>query len=190
MTKNPDDLVDVLLQQHTQVRELLIAVAERQGAGRDTAFAALVRLLAVHEAAEEQVLHPIARVRLPDGDTIADARIQEEEESKRLLQELERMGTGHDDFDSRFARLRELVIQHASNEEHQEFPGVREHYDERERSLLGAALKAAEALAPTHPHPKDPNRPPANIVAGPMVALADRARDLLKEAMQGLPRQH
>lgn len=190
MTNTPDDLVDVLLQQHTQIRELLNAVTEQQDAGRETAFTALVRLLAVHEAAEEQVLHPVARVRLPDGDKIADARIQEEEESKRLLQELERMGTGHDDFDAQFALLRELVSRHAANEEHHEFPGMREHYDAHERGLLGMALKAAEALAPTHPHPKDPNRPPANIVAGPMVALADRARDLLKEAMQGLARRH
>jgi hemerythrin superfamily protein len=189
MTENPDDLVDVLLQQHTQIRELLIAVTEQQGAGRQTAFDALVRLLAVHEAAEEQVLHPVARVRLPDGDEIADARIQEEEESKRLLQELERMGPDHGDFNAQFARLRELVIEHASNEEHHEFPGVREHFDEHERSLLGKALKAAEALSPTHPHPRDPNRPPANMLAGPMVALADRARDLVKEAMQGLTRQ-
>jgi hemerythrin superfamily protein len=187
-TDTDTDLVEVLLDQHTQIRELLIAVAEQTGAARETAFTGLVRLLAVHEAAEEQVLHPVARVRLPDGDEVADARIREEEESKRLLRDLERMGTGHDDFDTQFARLRELVLEHAANEEHKEFPGVREHFDEHERALLGKALKAAEALSPTHPHPRDPNHPPANMLVGPMVALADRARDLVKDAIHGLTR--
>jgi len=184
-----DDIVEVLLDQHGQIRRLLDEVSGAPGPdARRGPFQALVRLLAVHEAAEEQVLHPVARVRLPDGDEVADARIAEEEESKRLLAELERLGPGHEDFDSRFARVRELVLAHAGNEEREEFPGVREHYGEDERRTLGAAFKAAELAAPTHPHPHDPNRPPANLLAGPLVAAADHVRDALRSAVQGLRR--
>lgn len=189
MTEQSNDIVDVLLDQHDQIRRLLEEVEQAGTAeARRGPFDALVRLLSVHEAAEEQVLHPVARLRLPDGDEVADARIQEEEESKRLLQELEAMGPEHDDFPSRFARVRELVLTHASNEEREEFPGVREHYSAEDRRTLGDAFKAAELLSPTHPHPRDPNRPPANVMAGPVVAAADHVRDALRAAMKSLKR--
>lgn len=189
MSEENNDIVDVLLDQHGQIRQLLQEVEQAPDAeARRGPFEALVRLLAVHEAAEEQVLHPVARLRLPDGDAVADARIQEEEESKRLLQELERMGPEHEDFPAQFARVRDLVLEHAQNEEREEFPGVREHYSPEDRVTLGRAFKAAELLSPTHPHPRDPNSPPANIMVGPMVAVADHVRDALRSAMKGLKR--
>lgn len=189
MSEQSNDIVEVLLDQHGQIRQLLEEVEQASSPeARRGPFGALVRLLAVHEAAEEQVLHPVARLRLPNGDKVADARIQEEEESKRLLQELERMGPEHEDFESRFARVRELVLTHAQNEEREEFPGVREHYSDEDRQTLGQAFKAAELVSPTHPHPRDPNRPPANVMVGPMVAVADHVRDALRSAMDGLKR--
>lgn len=187
MSEQSNDIVDVLLDQHGQIRRLIDEVSNAgDPEQRRGPFEALVRLLAVHEAAEEQVLHPVARVRLPDGDEVADARIEEEEESKRLLQELERMGPDHDEFLDRFALVRELVLQHAENEEREEFPGVRDHYSEEERRTLGTAFKAAELVSPTHPHPNDPNRPPFNVMVGPMVAAADHVRDALRSALKGL----
>jgi hemerythrin superfamily protein len=189
VSDSSNDIVDVLLDQHAQIRGLLEEVSTAVGAqARRGPFEALVRLLAVHEAAEEQVLHPVARLRLPEGDQVADARIAEEEESKRLLAQLERLGTDHDDFGARFARLRELVLLHARNEEREEFPGVREHYSEQDRRTLGDAFKAAELAAPTHPHPHDPDRPPANLVAGPAIAAADHVRDALRRALSGSKR--
>ena len=189
MSEHSNDIVDVLLDQHGQIRGLIQEIdrADTPEARRGP-FEALVRLLAVHEAAEEQVLHPVARLRLRDGDRVADERIQEEEESKRVLQALEKMGPEHEDFQARFAELRELVLTHADNEERQEFPGVRDHYSAEDRRTLGQAFKAAELLSPTHPHPRDPNRPPANVMVGPMVAVADHVRDALRSALDGLKR--
>jgi hypothetical protein len=42
-------------------------------------------------------------------------------------------------------------------------------------------VRAAEALAPTRPHPGTESAK-ANLVAGPVLAIADRARDLIREA--------
>lgn len=122
------------------------------------------------------------------GVFFPQARIAEEEEGKRLLQELEGMGPKNEEFESRFARVRELVLTHAENEELEEFPGVREHYSAEDRQTLGSAFKAAVLVSPTHPHPRDPNRPPANVMAGTMLAVADHMRDASRSALDGLKR--
>lgn len=48
-------------------------------------------MLAVHETAEEEIVHPAARRALPDGEAIVKARLQEENEAKKALAELERL---------------------------------------------------------------------------------------------------
>jgi hypothetical protein len=45
---------------------------------------------------------------------------------------------------------------------------------------LGERYKQAKAAAPTHPHPHAPDTPPANVVSGPVTALADRVRDAIR----------
>jgi hypothetical protein len=48
---------------------------------------------------------------------------------------------------------------------------------------MGQAMEKAKALAPTHPHPKAPNEPPGNIVAGLGAAVIDKVRDAAKAVM-------
>lgn len=179
-----DDVVAVLLRQHEQIRQLMDDVTATHGEARAAAFDRLRALLAVHEAAEEQIVHPTARDHLPDGQQVAAARVAEEEAAKAMLAELEELGTEHPAFEEVFARLRRDVLEHAEAEETKEFPGVRATHDPEQLAKMGAALKAAEKLAPTHPHPGDPDTPPANLVVGPITALADKTRDLVRSAMR------
>ncbi|TDD20689.1 hemerythrin domain-containing protein, partial [Actinomadura sp. KC06] len=46
---------------------------------------------------------------------------------------------------------------------------------------FAAAVRAAEATAPTHPHPGTESAT-KNMLAGPMVAMVDRVRDLIRDA--------
>jgi Rho termination factor, N-terminal domain len=48
---------------------------------------------------------------------------------------------------------------------------------------MGVAARVAEAMAPTHPHP-EVNYLAANLMVGPMLAFADRTRDLVRDAVQ------
>jgi hemerythrin superfamily protein len=59
----------------------------------------LVRLLAVHESAEEQILHPAARH--DAGDSVVDARLHEEDEAKHILSDLYDLGTDNPEFDTK-----------------------------------------------------------------------------------------
>jgi hypothetical protein len=48
---------------------------------------------------------------------------------------------------------------------------------------MGTALKAAEAIAPTHPHPSTAGSPAAQWAVGPFASIVDRTKDALRKAM-------
>ncbi|MET7443578.1 hemerythrin domain-containing protein, partial [Streptomyces sp. NPDC005568] len=56
-----DDVVALLMRQHGDIRNLFDEVEASSGDARQDAFRRLVRLLAVHETAEEEVVHPFVR---------------------------------------------------------------------------------------------------------------------------------
>src|SRR5881628_1879197 len=93
--QSTDDVVKFLTDQHNLIKDLFEEVLSASSdEARDKAFTELRALLAVHETAEEMVVHPRARNELNDGDTIVDARLQEEHEAKEQLSALEKMDVG------------------------------------------------------------------------------------------------
>jgi hemerythrin superfamily protein len=175
------DAVDLLTHQHQEIRRLFQEMDDKAGAERNETFGRLCRLLAVHETAEEEVVHPVARRSIANGDAVIDARLEEENESKKMLQTLEKMGPSAQGFDALLAEFRQAVLEHAEREEREEFPELRTH-GAAEMRVMAAAIKAAEATAPTHPHP-GVETATANLVAGPFAAVVDRARDVVRKAM-------
>ena len=77
--------------------------------------------------------------------------------------------------------LAEAVIAHAEREEAEEFPQLREHVSAEQLRRMTGAVKAAEATAPTRPHPKSGESAIANLIAGPPLALFDRMRDQVRD---------
>jgi hemerythrin HHE cation binding domain-containing protein len=53
------------------------------GTAREQAFVKLRRLLAVHETAEEEIVHPRAKRKVPNGDKMIEERLDEEHEAKQ-----------------------------------------------------------------------------------------------------------
>ncbi|MCP2254144.1 Hemerythrin HHE cation binding domain-containing protein [Prauserella aidingensis] len=181
MTWAQADVVDVLLDQHRQVKTLLAEVREASGDARRRAFDDLVRLLAVHEVAEEEVVHPVARDAIDNGTAIVDDRLAEEDEAKHALAELHEMGVDHAEFDERFARLAHSVTRHAEQEESREFRVLRQRLGAAQLEGMRGAVKAAEDVAPTRPHPGIGESAPANMLAGPPLAVFDRIRDAVRD---------
>ncbi|CAN5751738.1 hemerythrin domain-containing protein [soil metagenome] len=171
------DVIAFLEAQHEEVRRLFNQVKQAGPEERAELFQCLVRALAVHETAEEEVLHPAAR-RL-GGDAIVEARIAEESKSKQALADLEKMGAADPRFDEALELFRLDVERHATNEESEEFPLVRSQTSEGELAAMGDQLRLAEGIAPTHPHPHGPDGALGNLVVGPFAAIADRVRDAL-----------
>jgi hemerythrin superfamily protein len=178
------EVISMLLADHQEVRQLLTRVGSSKGEARKEAFQQLVKELARHETAEEEVLYPSVRRSVDGGDDLADARIEEEQQGERLLAELEKRGTGGDDFDAVFAELSRAVLAHAEAEETQVFPRVREVMSIEDRERMGKVLDMAKKAAPTHPHPNVPGSATANMLAGPVAAVIDLTRDAIRDAWQ------
>ena len=177
-----DDVIALLERQHVQIRELFAELEATTGDRRRDAFRSLVRLLAVHETAEEEVVHPAARS-TDGGDTVVDARIGEERRAKELLSTLDSMGPEAEGFDTLLIQLRDDVLAHAEHEEHEEFPRLRAACSVDQLRGVAVAVRAAEAIAPTRPHPGVESAT-ANLLLGPPTAIMDRARDLIRGALR------
>ncbi|WP_428966154.1 hemerythrin domain-containing protein [Micromonospora fluostatini] len=175
------DVLDLLTEQHMQIKALFGQIARAEGTRKRDLFQDLVRLLAVHESAEEIVVHPSARRRIDRGDTVTETLRHEEDEAKHELAALYDLGTDHPDFDQRLARLADAVVAHATREETEEFPALRGSLTAAELGRMAGALRAAEATAPTRPHPHTGESARANLVAGPPLAVFDRIRDAVRE---------
>src|SRR4051794_26721981 len=89
MTKQ-DTVVDLLMRQHQEISRLLTKVEKSTGKPRAEAFDRLRHLLAVHETAEEEIVHPYARRTISNGARVTESIVKEENQAKHTLQELER----------------------------------------------------------------------------------------------------
>ena len=176
------DVVDLLLAQHTEIQALFDEVLTVLGEHKRDRFQDLVRLLAVHEAAEEELIHPRVRVEVDAAGPVVDERLAEEQAAKQELARLYDLGTDHADFDRGLTALAKDVMAHAAREEQEEFPYLRGVLSADELRRLGNALRAAQSLAPTRPHPSVPPSALANLVAGPPLAVVDRIRDAIRDA--------
>ncbi|WP_031187867.1 MULTISPECIES: hemerythrin domain-containing protein [Streptomyces] len=176
------DVVALLMAQHGQIRNLFDEVEQSTGDARRDAFRRLVRMLAVHETAEEEVVHPYVKRAADGGDDIVADRLAEEKTAKQALSALDGMDVEDAAFLPRLLSLRTDVMEHARAEERYEFSQLRRLNDPGRPAALAKAVKAAEAIAPTHPHPGVESGA-ANAVLGPMAAVVDRTRDAVRKAL-------
>jgi hemerythrin superfamily protein len=176
------DLVSQLLLQHEQIRAAIDEVAQTATPeSRQKAFDALRELLARHETAEEMIVRPLTRG-IDRGEAVASARMDEENESKKVLAELENLDIASEEFARSFETFAQAVLAHAQREEAFEFPLFREHLDADKLATAERQLLLAEKTAPTHPHPSARSTA-MNYLAGPFAALVDRARDTISKAL-------
>ena len=181
--KSTDDVVKFLEDQHTSIKtlfaETLSAKSEQK---RENAFNELRKMLAVHETAEEMIVHPRARREKGIGDKVVDARLAEEHEAKEHLSKIEHMDIGSQEFLAAISNLQAAVVEHAAHEENEEFKKLSRDLDARELKRMAGAVKAAESIAPTHPH-AGVELATVNFAIGPFVSMVDRARDLLRQGI-------
>lgn len=174
------DIVRMLLEQHARIRELFTAVKDADGESRGDRFGELRALLAVHETGEEMILRPVSQS--VAGKDVTDARNEEEKEANKTLAQLEKLDANDPDFLKQLGAFEKAVVDHAEHEENEEFPAVLDQCPADERQAMGSKLKAAEAIAPTHPHPSAAGSTAAQYAAGPFASLVDRTRDLISKA--------
>jgi hemerythrin superfamily protein len=177
------DVVDAVLEDHERFRRLFADFEQATGGQRSELWQALVRGLAVHETAEEEIVHPQVRRLVDGGDDIVDERLAEEDAAKKELADLEKLGADDDEFESRVRAFMEKVFSHADAEEGEELPALRTAADDDTRRRMAKIYHMAKTVAPTHAHKMAPESATGNVLIGPVVALMDRVRDAIRDAM-------
>ena len=139
----------------------------------------IIRELSIHAAIEEMIFYPAIREAAAQRDV--DATVLESLEEHHLVKwtlwELERMEPDHERYDAKMSVLMENVRHHVKEEEKELFPQVNKLLGRGRLDELGEAMATAKKTAPTHPHPRSPDEPPGNLVAGAGAALVDKALD-------------
>ena len=181
--QSPDEVIGFLKAQHNLIEDMFDQVLfASDPQARETPFVRLRQLLAVHETAEEMVVHPRVRREVDAIDSIVDARLEEEHEAKELLSSIEKIDITSQQFIDELTKLRDAVLDHAQHEERYEFPKLQRELDADELKRLGTAVRAAEAIAPTRPH-AGVESAKLNFAVGPFASMIDRARDLIEHGL-------
>ncbi len=183
IVESPDEVVAFLKAQHNLIEDMfdqVLLASDPQA--REKPFVALRQLLAVHETAEEMLVHPRVRREADAGDAIVDARLKEEHEAKELLSQIEKLDITSQQFLDEVTKLREAVLDHAQHEESEEFPVLQQELDADDLKRMATAVRAAEAIAPTRPHPGVESAK-LNFAVGPFASMLDRARDLIGQVL-------
>ena len=139
----------------------------------------IIRELSIHAVIEEMFLYPAVR-QAANGSKAGEMVLESLEEHhivKWVLSELEGMPADHERFDAKVTVLMENVRHHVEEEEKDLFPQVNKLLDRGELDELGEAMAKAKKTVPTRPHPRSPDEPPGNIIAGAGAALMDKAVD-------------
>src|SRR3954451_15863208 len=145
----------------------------------------IIEELFVHAVIEEQVLYPVARATVPGAEDMVLESLEEHHIVKWVLSELEGMEPESERFLAKVTVLMENVRHHVKEEEGDFFPLVRRALNRSALEDLGDALDMAKQSASTHPHPRSPDEPPANLVVGAISGVVDRVVDNLSGLRQG-----
>ncbi len=144
----------------------------------------IVSELSVHAAIEEQVFYPALRSALPDlEDTVLEG-LEEHHVVKWTLDELKDLPAEDERFHAKVTVLMESVRHHVEEEESEMFPEVRKGLGRKELAAIGERLESAKLAAPRKPHPKAPDTPPGNLVAGPAAASLDAVAKKVRKVVK------
>jgi hemerythrin superfamily protein len=178
----------VLKADHRQVEEWFKAF-EKAG---DTAYKTKRRLvdriiaaLSQHAAIEEEEFYPAVRALDPVADDQVLEALEEHHIVKWELQELVDLDPKDERFAAKVTVLIENVRHHVKEEEGELFPSVRSAMSRAQLQEIADRLERARRSAPTRPHPRSPDQPPAAGVSDVVAGAIDKAREMVHPSGHG-----
>ena len=174
------DVITTIEADHREVERLFAAYATATSPDEKDGLVDQIRLaLAPHAAAEEILVYPAVRGASGEGDEQASHSIDEHQEIKRLLSEVDHMSATDPGRDQKVRELEQAVAHHVEEEEGEVLPSLRAGVTAERLEQMGELFSTMKPLLPTHPHPLVPGTASAQLLAGPLASVADRIRDLL-----------
>ncbi|MGH9097630.1 MAG: hemerythrin domain-containing protein [Acidimicrobiales bacterium] len=178
------DAITLLKSDHKAVEKLFKSfekAGDRAKATKKKLVGQMIKELSIHAAIEEEIFYPSARRAVADTVPLVLESLEEHHLVKWVLSELEGMDPADERFDAKVTILIELVRHHVDEEEGDFFPRVRSGLGRKRLAEIGEELETAKRAAPTRPHPRSPDTPPGNLVAGLVAGAIDHTRDAVKE---------
>jgi len=173
------DVVDILTTDHHEVMDLLGQIPTADPAQRRDMAETVIAELMRHSVAEEMYVYPAMREHLPDGEREVQHDIEEHQQLVEVMKELEDVDASDPRFLERLGRLEEVLRDHVSDEERDQFPQLRARLSREQLVEIGSKVETAKKAAPTRPHPSAPHSELFHKTVGPGVGLVDRLRDKL-----------
>jgi hemerythrin superfamily protein len=175
------DATEILAHDH---KEFLALVGSIEGetdprARRELADTLIAEIMR-HAVAEEMFVYPAIKKHVPNGPEEVEHDKAEHQEIVLAMKQMEDVDASDPRFMEGVVRLRELLIEHASSEEGEQFPKLRAHIPREELLAMGGKVEMAKSLAPTRPHPSAPHSALFHKTVGPGVGFVDRLRDRLE----------
>jgi hemerythrin superfamily protein len=194
------DAITLLLRDHKEVEALFKQfekLTDRAQKSKEKLVQKMIRELAIHSAIEEMLFYPAVRTAALKagtraGEAAADMVLESLEEHhivKWTLAELEKMSASDERFEPKVRVLMESVRHHVEEEQDDLFPKVRKLLNARLLAELGDRMEKAKKLAPTRPHPRAPDQPPGNMVAGAMASVMDKGKDMMRGMAEKMTRR-
>jgi hypothetical protein len=140
-TSTAEEVFELLKAQHEHIKKMLAQVMDTMGAARNSAFGALERFTAVHQAAEETFIHSL------EHSPVAQERVREEEKAGQLMARLEAMDTATEAFEDAFAKFAASMMVHMEAEEYAELPELTRDASPQELGRMYNALQRVPELA-------------------------------------------
>ncbi len=172
------DVISAITEDHREVEGLFQQY--RTAAAVDEKQAVLDKIrqeLAQHAAAEEILVYPA--VRRAAGHDQAEQAIDEHQDIKRVLADLEKLDPADGERDVKVTQLERAVAEHVKEEEGEVLPSLSAKLSQDRLNQMGEMFERMKPLLPTHPHPNVPGTAVAQLLAGPLASVADRIRDLI-----------
>jgi len=180
------DAITLLKEDHHTVAQLFTRFERAGDEAYETKRQIVERIiheLSVHAAIEELAFYPAVRREVKGAQDMALESLEEHHIVKWQLSELEGMDPHAERFDAKVTVLMENVRHHVEEEEGDLFPKVRDQMSRSQLDELGERLAKAKKTVPTRPHPRTPDTPPGNFIAGTAAGLVDKATDAVKSAV-------
>ncbi len=141
------DIYQKLAADHQKARDAMARLkqpGEASGKSREALFRQLKRDVEAHAAFEEEVFYPAVAER-EDGKAEVDEALAEHDEATSLLEELDELDKGSEEFTLRLAELEEALEHHVSAEESRIFAAARETISHERAAEMARRHDAAMA---------------------------------------------
>jgi hemerythrin superfamily protein len=174
------DVTTIIENDHREVEALFAQYASSASIeAKDETLDQIRKALAPHAAAEEILVYPAVRGAASNGQEEANHAIDEHQEIKRLLAEVDKMSSDDAGRDAKVLELQQAVEHHVEEEEGSLLPLLRANTDADRLEKMGELFQTMKPLLPTRPHPLVPGTASGQLLAGPLASVADRIRDFV-----------